>query len=259
MKIFYGCADFTSFAHLPAEIAVMISAATVWKYGDKPIIQSSSRFRGGRFLDSGGFGFNVYGQGYPFSPDEYLQLVGKFRPDFFATMDYPCEPNLQYEPKNIWDRIDATVENAKYLLKRDIPSVCVPVIQGWLPEHYDYCIHQLEKSGLVRPYMAVGSVCMRKRYAEYAEIIEFVWRRLQKIKLHFFGLKIRAISAHNGYLRNFIYSIDTNAWLWGRGDEDMLPRCAAEKMTRFQRYRKNLEREISQPYQLSFSPGEGVL
>lgn len=253
MKIFYGCADFTSFAHLPSDIAVMISAATVWKYGDKPIIQSSSRFRE-RFLDSGGFGFNVYGEGYPFSPEEYLQLVAKFQPDYFATLDYPCEPQLEYEPKNVWDRIDATIDYAAYLLERKTSSICVPVVQGWQIEHYDYCIHQMEKRGIVRPYMAVGSICMRKKFADYAEIVEFVWRRLQgKVKLHFFGLKIRAVSAHNGYLRNFIASFDTNAWLWGRKGEDRLPRKASEKMGRFQRYRRCLEKEMLNPYQLSFS------
>ena len=252
MKIFYGVSDFTSLAHLPSDINAMISAATVWKYGNKRIVQSSSRFQE-RFLDSGGFGFNVYAEGYPFSPDEYLQLIDKFRPDFFATMDYPCEPSLEYEPRSIWDRIDATVDFAQYLINSyNGSSLCVPVIQGWQIEHYDCCVHQMEKARIIRPYMAVGSVCMRKRYHDYAEIVEFVWRRLSgKVKLHFFGLKIRAITTQIGYLRNFIGSLDTCAWLWGRNGEDRLPRTAAVKMQRFQRYRQSLEKELKKPYQLS--------
>jgi len=251
MKLFYGCSDFTSFAHLPSDIHVMISAATVWKYGDKSVVQSSKRFRE-RFLDSGGFGFNVYGDGYPFTPDEYLQLVDNFKPSLFATMDYPCEPHLEYEPRNVWDRIDASVDIAQYLLKHHKgASICVPVIQGWELEHYDYCLHQMEKRNTIVPYMAVGSVCMRRKYADYSPIVEFVFRRLRKkVKLHFFGLKIRAISSSQGYLRNFIESLDTCAWLWGRRDEDMLPRRASEKMDRFERYRKQVEMRLNESYQL---------
>jgi len=256
MKIYYGCSDFTSFTHLPAEIDVMISAATIWKYGDKETVRKSVRFEE-RFLDSGGFGFNVYGDGYPFSAEEYLHLVDEFAPNLFATLDYPCEPHLEFEPKSIWDRIDMTVDYGKWILRNyHGPSIPVPVIQGWELQHYDYCIHKLEKSKAIRSFMAVGSMCMRKKYDDYAPIVEFIHERLKgKVKLHFFGLKKRAISMKGGYLRNFISSIDTCAWLWGRGNEDMFPRKASEKMFRFNRYRTQMEDELSKPYQMNLFRG----
>lgn len=79
---------------LPPGINVMYSAAgfwddekNEWRRGIK-----FKRFFGRRFLDCGGYLMLLKYGYYPFSVVNYANLVAYLRPNYYATMDYACEP-----------------------------------------------------------------------------------------------------------------------------------------------------------------------
>lgn len=171
--------------------------------------------RGGRvFLDCGGYVFfSEYGR-FPFTPAAYLNLVAYLMPDYYASMDYPCEPSISSElaGMDVEARIQATVANAVALADMEamIPGpVLVPVIQGWVIEDYWRCLDLYAAAGLIRPYMAIGSMCTRSNTAEIAELVAAVHTyaaRLGVQRLHAFGLKR---SEYLDPVQHLIYSRDS--------------------------------------------------
>lgn len=172
------------------------------------------RVSGLRWLDSGGFtALNKYGD-YPFSVAQYLNLVAMLKPDFYATLDYPCEPNISrtlHKMTNA-ERIQATVKNAKQQLDMETMvgfGQCVPVIQGFTLDEYKSCIDAHEKMGTLRDYMAVGSMCRRISNDELHRLIPGISeyaKQANVTRLHFFGLKL---SPQLTPLREYIYSQDS--------------------------------------------------
>lgn len=183
---------------LPDSTHIMINARQYWNPKRRRWTRHGNPTRGGRvFLDSGGFVFfNDYGR-YPFSPARYMNLVAYLQPHFYASLDYPCEPTItsQLAQTTITERINATVRNALALADMEtmVPgSQLVPVIQGWTVEEYRYCLDRYAEAGMIRPYMAVGSLCTRSRNDEIAAVIRNVHNYAAGLgveRLHMFGLK----------------------------------------------------------------------
>ncbi len=214
---------------------IMISAGSLWRNRGfrLPYFPMHRRF----FLDSGGY--NLFFGGlyeYPFTPERYAGLCNTLRPDFAAVMDYPCEPDLPLG--SVEDRIHKTVRNTVKCLELPIVGEWVPVIQGWTEEDYRFCLDLMEDGGLLREYMAVGSVCRR---GVPCRIISSVHRYANKkvpgVRLHFFGLKITALDSNIGGL---IYSCDTQAWKWGSHpfseSNSRLPASEGEKLRNYEKY-----------------------
>jgi hypothetical protein len=184
---------------LPPGINVMFSAAGFFD-GEKREWRRGAKFKwsfGFRWLDCGGFTMMNKFNDYPFSVVNYANLVARLRPHFYATMDYPCEPEISRSLGLLSNeqRIAATVANAVELAEWEsqLPGQMVPVIQGYTIDEYLECLCQYQEAGMVRDYMAVGSMCRRISNEELGNLIPALYYAAQKVgctKLHYFGLKL---------------------------------------------------------------------
>ncbi len=209
---------------LPAGLNVMFSAAGFWNNEAKDWrSRQFPHWAGLRFLDPGGFTLlNQFGE-YPFSVVALANFVARMRPDFYATMDYPCEPEIsrQLGLMTNQERIEATVRNAAELAEWEgqLPGQMVPVIQGHTLEEYEYCLDLYQRAGLMREYMAVGSMCRRISTEELNRLIPGIYRAARSAgakRLHFFGLKL---SVDLTPLSRFIWSRDSAVALDDYSDE----------------------------------------
>lgn len=233
------------YTFLPNGINVMFSAGGFWDNNKQEWRRKKflSRF-GLKWLDCGGFTMlNKYGD-YPFSVVNYANLIARLRPDYYATMDYPCEPEISRALglMSNKERIKATVQNASELMywESQLPGQMVPVIQGYDLDEYLYCLDLYNQIGLIRDYMAVGSMCRRISKAQISELVPGIYHAAKKIgcnRLHFFGLKLSpSLAAHS----NMIYSRDSAAIMDSydrevRADRDgrRFPRGQMEKRENF--------------------------
>jgi hypothetical protein len=255
MTIFYTGLNlrYQDYPFLPNGINVMLSAVGFFK-NDIRRRDRYPRATGLRWLDSGGFtALNKWGD-YPFSIPQYLNLAAHLRPDYYATLDYPCEPNISrtlHKMTNA-ERIAATVENTRVQLDMEPMvghGVAVPVIQGFTLDEYRDCIDQHERAGNIRPYMAVGSMCRRISAAELHRLIPGIAERAAQAgatRLHYFGLKLSPDLAD---LREFIYSQDSAVALDAYDAEERkarggrrFPRGMSEKRTAFLSFANRLDR-----------------
>lgn len=197
---------------LPDKLNVMYSAAGFWNNGSwrrRKYLPKS----GIRWLDSGGFTLlNLYGK-YPFSIIAFMNLVAFLNPHYYASMDYPCEPDIsrQLDLMSNAERIKATVANAIAMTEWEshVRGKLVPVIQGYTLDEYRQCIDLYHKLGTIREYMAVGSMCRRISNAELHNLIPGITdhaRQASVKRLHFFGLKL---SESLRDLSEFIWSRDS--------------------------------------------------
>jgi len=210
------------FPWLPAGLHVMYSAGGMWdnergEWRSRPF----PRLAGMRWLDCGGFTLlNSYGD-YPFSVAAYANLVARLKPTFYATMDYPCEPEIN-RTLTLTDnrtRIEATVENAARLLAMESMigvGTAVPVIQGDTLAEYLYCIELYAQRGLIRPYMAVGSMCKRSNDKQILALLPAIYQAATAVgveRLHLFGLKLSRMLRP---LDGLIWSRDSAAVLFAQ-------------------------------------------
>jgi hypothetical protein len=191
---------------------------------------------------------NIYGD-YPFTPDEYLDLVSHYHPDLAACLDYPCEPDIARgcRLQTNTDRIEATIDHTAYLLRWTISTTrFLPVIQGYTIDEYAICIGRMATKGLLRDYMAVGSMCRRWQLPQLQETMSAIYRLVCDAgvtdpKLHWFGLKLQAIA--DPVCRPFIYSCDSAAWSIAPGNTGLpkYPQSPDDEQWRFERYRSRLD------------------
>jgi len=215
MKVYFGIDGTRGFPKWWFGDPYLISAAALWR---KDHFRIPRWFpKGEFFLDSGGFSFFHKEGTYPFTPDQYISYINTVKPSLFATMDYPCEPNVNRSIlKSNIERIEATVDYGVYLWKnRDkINSQPVVVIQGYSLREYEYCYSLYQKNGVSANYWAFGSMCRRWNDTEIRYYIRFFRRMVGKsVKIHIFGLKISSLNCE---VIKLIDSIDTMAWAYGK-------------------------------------------
>lgn len=203
---------------LPVGLNVMFSAAGFWNMRKKEWRWGRFPGAGYRWLDMGGFSLlNKYGD-YPFTVGNAMNLVARLAPDWYASMDYPCEPEISRRLglQTNMERIRSTVDMAAGMadLEATVPaSVLVPVIQGYTLDEYKQCIDLYDRKELIRDYMAVGSTCMRSNSAELCDLIPPLYEHARQAgvqKLHFFGLKL---SPDLSTVQDCIWSRDSAASL----------------------------------------------
>lgn len=181
---------------LPRGLNIMFSAAGFWDHYS----WRSKKFPKGcglKWLDCGGFNLLNKYEDYPFQVVSYACLIAKLRPHYYATMDYPCEPeiNRSCSLENNKDRIRETVNNACELAEyeSELRGQLVPVIQGYALDEYISCLKLYDKVGMIREYMAVGSMCRRLSSQELNGLIPEIYYAAKSLgvkRLHFFGLKL---------------------------------------------------------------------
>ena len=200
------------------------------------------------FMDSGGYvAMNIYGD-YPFTPDDYLALCYHYRPTLAAVLDYPCEPDISRGCRLLTnrDRIEATVDHTAYLLRWSSQTQFLPVLQGYSLDEYAYSVELLASRGLLRNYMAVGSMCRRWQIAQLGPMMRGIYQLVCEAgittpKLHWFGLKLQAIA--DPACRPFIHSCDSAAWSIAPGNTGLpkYPQSEDDEQWRFDRYKSRLD------------------
>ena len=155
----------------------------------------------GTALDSAGFVAMARYGGYPWTADEYVRL-GALNPwDWWASMDFCCEPELGKEARV---RVQRTATALSYLRSEvmqwrdegaDNATMPMPVIQGWLPEHYLESVNLTAEAldGSWPELIGIGSMC-RRRMKPAVEIFHLVARQVPPTtKIHLFGVKSAAL------------------------------------------------------------------
>lgn len=239
MKIYWGITATRSYTNtIPHNESVIISACGLW---NGRYFRNKKLYWPDWVLDSGGFSaLNIWGD-YPFTPDDYLYLIEERSPSWAASMDYPCEPDISKGTKLLTeDRIIATVELAKYLIRRD--DRIVPVIQGYTIEEYEYCWKLLNNEINVKR-VAIGSVCKRQSSSEIATLCWQLSQFIPDIPVHGFGVKLTALKYPEVW--NLFSSIDTNAWEYKTRREKLTDSVA------FSQYREAMMNRINADRQLT--------
>jgi hypothetical protein len=227
----------------------LVSAAGLWsRRRGKFIKRSYPSPRTRMFVDSGGFSFFSSSGDYPFGPDEYLRLIEHpyygYRPLAWASLDYPCEPETARADgltSNL-ERIEATLDYLAYFTERSTWPGLVPVVQGYTVDERLYCLEQMARRGLTRPFMAIGSLCSLTSESEIDQAIAAVGSLAADmlpfpVAWHVFGVKLSYFTLRQPMGLPYVFSFDTAAWGLGETGEAKNPKGDAEKRLRFFRYR----------------------
>lgn len=261
MKVFYGLTNHSQLkpGRLPADINILVSARFLMPLPERSPVFDYLQGFGELFLDSGAFGSAFWDGGYTYSCANYLNLVEHVQPDWWATMDYPCEPHIRYGgyPSGVMPieaKLRLTVENTAYLAESGIGGF-VPVIQGWEIADYLHCVDLLERANLLRPVMGVGSICRRGSQANVVAILRALRARLPDVRFHAFGAKLATCTYANGEALNYLHSLDTAAWQYKRqADGKKVTLKVNTFPAQFRAYRAKLERLLAGPYQGLLEP-----
>jgi len=166
------------------------------------------------FVDSGAFQLFGKYKDYPFTPQQYINFISKVKPNYYASMDYPCEQFVRQKiGVTVKQAVDKTIENLTKLIDTQVEkSTLVPVIQGWEPSDYVYCIDRLKEQGMLKEYMGIGTLCRRGKTPEILKIIKVVKNELPAwVKLHGFGVKISILKHPMSY--KLLTSCDSASWV----------------------------------------------
>lgn len=194
---------------------MLISAGSLWQKKRGAMCKPSAILGADIALDSAGFtAMTVHGGVYPWTQDQYLDLVEWLSPAWYASRDYCVEPEIATNERERHQRIDKTAEEYHDLCaladKRGLPRPSA-VIQGWTSKDYLRCGRLLgEPQGLV----GVGSVCRRPLRGEsgLASVLDACSEISQD--LHLFGVKGQALSVIRRDLMwsQSVKSVDSHAW-----------------------------------------------
>ncbi len=168
-------------------------------------------------LDSGAFTEVTTHGGYRDGPEHYAAAVRRWARcgDLAAAVsqDYMCEPfALRATGLDIpahqrltierYDALRALVGEAAYVL---------PVLQGYLPEHY--AAHVAAYGDRLAPgaWVGVGSVCKRNTSPrEIAAVLRAIKQARPDLRLHGFGVKLSALQSAE--VRALLATADSMAW-----------------------------------------------
>ncbi|SRR5579884_758114 len=176
-----------------------------------------------RAADCGGFVSTFKWGGYRYTPEQYVEWLEGWQPQWAATMDYCCEDEITAgAPGIVRKRQYLTTEMAHtfWTLFRYASWVWVPTIQGW--EVADYVRHAREMRPLIEEMQAfygplsafrvgIGTLCRRASVAMIHEVVNAVSRELPGVPLHLWGIKLGALQAPVA-LPECVKSVDSAAW-----------------------------------------------
>jgi len=225
MERFYFVADWGNQNYLFVK-NIMASVAAFWHNGFHINKMKFANTLKRLFIDSGGFSmFTKYAE-FPYSVSNYIEFVNDLRDKWpvteVATMDYPCEPEVNRSShKTNVERIDATINNALECIDHDTSIPWVPVLQGYTLDEYKYCWDQYQEFGVSANLWAVGSVCVRKKTGGIRYLMTRI-KRYTKQNLHSFGLTLSSLRHSDVFFS--IVSSDSAAWNWRISGENMRER-----------------------------------
>lgn len=166
-------------------------------------------------MDSGAFTEITTHGGYRDAPEVYAQQVRRWQRCGHmvaaVSQDYMCEPFvLAKTGLTIAEHQRLTIEryDALHALCGDI---ILPVLQGYLPQHYAAHLRAYGERLTAGMWVGVGSVCKRNGSPrDMAAVLRAIKSERPDLRLHAFGAKLTALESTE--VRNLIYSADSMAW-----------------------------------------------
>jgi len=168
-------------------------------------------------MDSGAFSELKKNGKYTYEPEEYLDRVEIWQPDYFVSMDWMCErEQLKLTGKTIPEHQQLSLDNQIRLTElledswiKDHTQL-IGCIQGFeIPEYLEH-IDMLREHGMILPYMGIGSVCRRAADNQIIKVIRAIRKELPDTKLHGFGVKTTMLK--NPVTYDCLDSVDSQAW-----------------------------------------------
>lgn len=192
--------------------------------------------------DSGGFFVLREHRTWPITVRQYVadairhaEWAGRW-PDWFATMDMMCEPDMMARTGlTVDDHQDVSTVNyveavrvwpeelERAGLNPETPHRWVPVVQGWKADHYPTAVEKLraaEEAAGIAParVVGIGSVCRREDSEEIGDVVTAVREAIgTETALHAFGVK----SGGLGRYGPLVDSCDSQAWSYGARKRDV--------------------------------------
>ncbi len=193
---------------------------------DIPVMISYNRLRtrqsdipgiGRWMLDSGAFTEITTRGGYRDGPEVYAAAVRRWarcgQLQAAVSQDYMCEPfALRRTGLSLADHQRLTIEryDALRVLVGDA-AYLMPVLQGYLPEHYAAHVAAYGERLALGAWVGVGSVCKRNaNIREIGAVLRAVKQARPDLKLHGFGAKLTALQSRE--VRGLLHSADSMAW-----------------------------------------------
>jgi hypothetical protein len=154
----------------------------------------------------------------------YADEIGRWARLASGNLLAAVAPDLMCEPEMIRKvgigqqsaRVHAGITIHQYLLVMEHfgwspPCYVMPVLQGYTPSDYVWCIGQYGTSLKSGMWVGVGSVCKRNANPAAIEAVLLAIHEVRPdLKLHGFGVKLTALSS--AVVRDHLYSSDSMAW-----------------------------------------------
>ena len=188
-------------------------------------------------LDCGGFvAMKRYG-GYRWTVDQYVKLAAEMRPEWYAQMDFCCEPEIAADQSVVFKRIDSTVAHlhaCQDAARTAGAAMPMPVLQGWNPS--DYCQGPIYDQGFQWPALVgIGSVCRRQVNGPdgvVAVVSALDAKVPDHVRFHLFGVKTTALKELATRFPNRIESSDSMSWNMARRWDQRRGLCDGSGATR---------------------------
>ena len=201
-------------------VPMMLSAGALYERARDRLRPYPAAMQGARVvIDSAGFtAMTVHGGVYPWSRDQYLDLVEQADPVWYASRDYCVEPSIATNDAERARRIAQTVDEYAALCAaataRGLPEP-MPVLQGWHPHEYIACWTAM---GRPRGLVGIGSVCRRHLRGDaglLSVLDELAAHGVDRV--HLFGVKGSAVGIVRAdlFLGRMVESVDSHAWDYG--------------------------------------------
>lgn len=166
-------------------------------------------------LDSAGFVAAQKYRGYPWSVEQYLNLVQSYDWAFYSAMDLCVEPEIAGDQASVMFRLAETCRMFSVLAgaARDRGmSDPMPVLQGWTPSQYLWCADRFPIAKWP-PLVGLGSMCRRHIHGKVGilAVLDALDRVMPPhVQFHTFGVKGPALEIIGRHPR--IASTDSMAW-----------------------------------------------
>jgi hypothetical protein len=154
-------------------------------------------------------------RGFPWTIEQYLDLVESWPWAWYASWDQCVEPEIASSKIDVFFRLAETCrllsEVRTRARDRGLPDP-MPVVQGWEVDHYQWSLDHLPLASWP-PLLGVGSMCRRHVHGPNGilAIVEALDRVLPSgVCLHLFGVKGTALRFLSDHPR--IASVDSMAW-----------------------------------------------
>lgn len=198
---------------------IMVSASRFWNRRKARFSRPGKRLEGlDVFLDSAGFTAMRHWGGYPWTTDEYLDLVSKGTWTYWSQMDLCCEPQVAKDTKEVRSRVEKTAALLRELSEKAAGrgvQLPLPVLQGWTSDDYKYSAELADRvlCGTWPDLVGVGSVCRRNVHGDagiFAIVQQLDETLPPGVRLHLFGVKSQALAGLKENHR--VFSADSMAW-----------------------------------------------